>query len=209
MIAAVLLAAGSARRFDGSQKLLAPIPDGRDDVPLVRRAAGAHVVGGLTRIVVVLGREATQVRESLNGLDVQFVINAAYASGLSSSVRAGVSEAARLWPAAPALLIALGDQPLAGTNIIETLIATLGDDPPGEDPPKIIAPRFRGEAGNPVLFVRELLPELLEVSGDRGARVVVEREPARVRYVDFDCAAPPDVDTVSDLAALTGGLRYR
>jgi molybdenum cofactor cytidylyltransferase len=197
MIAAVLLAAGSARRFDGSQKLLASVPGAEGPVPLVRRSALALLDTGLKHIVVVIGREAEPVRSGLAGLDVRFVVNADHASGLSSSLRAGVSEAIRMWPSDEALLIALGDQPLTGTGILESILrvaAERGDR-------SIVAPRFRRELGNPVLFARALVPELLETTGDRGARGVVERDQSRVHYVDFESAMPPDVDTVSDLAA--------
>jgi molybdenum cofactor cytidylyltransferase len=204
MIAAVLLAAGSARRFDGTQKLLAQLSYQGMPVPLVRLAALGLVEAGLERIVVVVGREAELVRERLTGLDVQFVANPAYDSGMSSSLRAGVEEAIRHWPDSHALLIALGDQPLVGSGTVEALAAAFEGSGGGV---KIAAPRYRGEPGTPVLFVRELVPELLGVSGDHGARGVVRRDPARVAYVDFDRPAPVDVDTVEDLAAFSAGLR--
>jgi len=205
MIAAVLLAAGSARRFDGTQKLLAMVPVGAEKVTLVRRSASALVAAGLQQILVVIGRDAERVRDSLAGLDVRFAINADYASGLSSSLRVGVSEGTRLWPNADAFLIALGDQPLTGTEIIETILE--GASARGRR--SIVAPRFRGEIGNPVLFARDLVPELLAVTGDRGARGLIDRDPARVHYVDFDRATPPDIDTVSDLALLRDASRSR
>jgi molybdenum cofactor cytidylyltransferase len=203
MIAAVLLAAGSARRFDGTQKLLTLVPSGTATMPLVRYSVAGLVDAGLKHIVVVVGRDADRVRQCLDGLDVRFVVNAQYASGMSSSLRTGVSEAIRLWPTAEALLIALGDQPLTGTGILEAVLAGTGERGGGGGARPIVAPRFRGELGNPVLFARDLVSELLEVGGDRGARAVVERDASRVRYVDFDLAMPPDVDTVSDLTALT------
>ena len=203
MITAVLLAAGSARRFDGSQKLLALVPTTDGPAPLVRLSAAALLDAGLTHIVVVIGRDAEGVRASLAGLDVRFVLNEEYATGLSSSLRIGVSEATRLWPTDNALLIALGDQPLTGTGVLESILRTVAE----RRKRSIVAPRFRGELGNPVLFLRALVPELLEVSGDRGARGVVERDQSRVHYVDFESAMPPDVDTVSDLAALTARSR--
>ena len=205
MISAVLLAAGNARRFDGSQKLLALVPTANGSAPLVRHSAAALTEAGLTHIVVVIGRDAEKVRASLAGLDVRFVLNEEYATGLSSSLRIGVSEAIRVWPTDDAVLIALGDQPLTGTGVLESILRTVvecGDR-------SIVAPRFRGELGNPVLFARALVPELLEVSGDRGARGVVERDQSRVHYVDFESAMPPDVDTVSDLAALGKNPRSR
>jgi len=133
---------------------------------------------------------------------VRFAFNPDYAEGMSTSLRKGVTEAIRLWPRMNALLIALGDQPLTGTGILAALLSrepTI-DDHIGQP---IVAPRYRGEMGNPVLFSRGVVPELLEVTGDRGARAVVENDPSRVRYVDLDREMPPDVDTLSDLDALT------
>jgi len=66
----------------------------------------------------------------------------------------------------------------------------------------IAAPRYRDGPGNPVLFGRETFAELLAISGDRGARSVVERDPGRVALVAFDCPMPQDVDTPEDFARL-------
>jgi len=205
MIAAVLLAAGSARRFDGSQKLLALVPTAAGPTPLVRHSASALLEAGLTHVVVVIGRDAEGVRASLAGLNVRFVVNEEYAKGLSTSLRLGVSEAIRVWPADEAVLIALADQPLTGTGVIESILRAVAEGSDGS----IIAPRFRGELGNPVLFRRVVIPELLAVKGDRGARGVVERDQSRVQYVDFESATPPDIDTSSDLAALTARWRFK
>jgi molybdenum cofactor cytidylyltransferase len=207
MIAAALLSAGRAQRFDGRQKLLVPVQyDGRL-VPLVRLSVLGLMQGGVEQILVVGGRDGTQVRDCLDGLDVAFVLNEAFASGLSSSLRVGVEEVARRWPNSEGLMIALGDQPLVGTGIVAALLERLATRVRTASEPWIVAPRFRGNAGNPVLFSRALVPELLLVTGDRGARAVVERDPSRVEYVAFDRDAPLDVDTLDDLADLTGNLR--
>ena len=59
-----------------------------------------------------------------------------------------------------------------------------------------------------MLFDRTLAPELLAVGGDRGARIVVERDATRVSYVEFDRDVPLDVDTPGDVAALGTALRF-
>lgn len=207
MIAAVLLAAGSARRFDGTQKLLVSVPYDGSDVALVRLSALGLIAAGIERIVAVVGREAEEVGRCLDGLGVVIATNTDHASGMSSSLRLGVEAAMHRWPDAAALLIALGDQPLIGTGIVETLVRHVGERKERRVS-SIIAPRYRGEQGTPVLFARELAPELLAITGDGGARAVVERDPSRVRYVDFDRVAPHDVDTVADLAALRKKIRY-
>lgn len=212
MIVGVLLAAGSARRFDGTQKLLARVPNtnGERPQPLVRLAVLGLCEAGLDH-VVVLGREAEAVQASVADLGSSFVVNPEFATGMSSSLRRGVEYALEHWPTADGLLIALGDQPLnglAGTGIVEVLIEHFRRAPDQEKRPLIVAPRYRGELGNPVLFDRTLAPELVAITGDRGARSVVERDPARVRYVEFDRDAPRDVDTPGDVTALSAELRF-
>ena len=64
----------------------------------------------------------------------------------------------------------------------------------------IVASAYRGERGHPVIFSAALFPELLATAGDRGARDVIARDPARVRLVELGCAMPRDVDTAGDLA---------
>ena len=208
MIVGVVLAAGSARRFDGTQKLLACVSNrsGERPEPLVRLAVLGLCEAGLDH-VVVLGREADAVRGCVAGLGSSFVVNEAYASGMSSSLVAGVQYALRQWPSADGLLIALGDQPVVGMGVVEMLVERFRSLPDEGQKPMIVAPRYRGELGNPVLFDRALAPELLAVTGDRGARRVVERDPTRVSYVDFDLPAPVDVDTPEDLSALSAELR--
>jgi molybdenum cofactor cytidylyltransferase len=66
----------------------------------------------------------------------------------------------------------------------------------------IVGPSFRGVRGNPVIIGRGVLPELLEVTGDQGARDVIARNASSVRLVDFDEPMPLDVDTPEDLAGL-------
>lgn len=209
MIVGVLLAAGSARRFDGTQKLLVPVPtrNGERPVPLVRLAVLGLCEAGLDH-VVVLGREADAVQAAVADLGSSFVVNPAFASGMSSSLRTGVQYAVEHWRAADGLLIALGDQPLGGSGIVEVLVEHFRSVPNEARGSLIVVPRYRGEMGNPVLFHRTLAPELLAVTGDRGARSVVERDPNRVRYVDFDRAPPRDVDIAADVTALSNELRF-
>lgn len=209
MIVGILLAAGSARRFDGTQKLLAQVPirSGERPVPLVRLAVLGLSEAGLDH-VVVLGREAQGVREAVADLGSSFVVNPKFATGMSSSLRAGVQYALEHWPMADGLLVALGDQPLAGSGIVEALIEHFVRAAEQGKRPLIVAPRYRGERGNPVLFDRTLAPELLEISGDRGARSVVERDPTRVSWLELDRAPPRDVDTPGDMSALSAELRF-
>jgi molybdenum cofactor cytidylyltransferase len=193
VIAGLLLAAGGGRRF-GSQKLLALM----DGEPIVRRAA--LVLGSATDMMTaVVGSEARRVSEALAGVSARIVVNDDWAAGLASSLRAG---AASLDPSVAAVVVALGDQPTIDRSVVDRVIAEWR----ARGRP-IVAARYRGEQGHPVLFARAVFGELAELSGDRGAKAVVGRDPGRLAYVEVDAPMPRDIDTRDDLGML--GARDR
>jgi molybdenum cofactor cytidylyltransferase len=193
VIATVVLAAGGARRF-GSQKLIAEA----NGIPLVRLSVERVIAGTTNGVIVVLGHEADSVRAALDGLPVRFVHNARPEDGLSGSLRAGI---AALSPDTEAVIVALGDQPVMQRSVLPGLIARFhrGDA-------AIVAARYAGVQGTPVLFSRTVFDELSALSGDQGARAVVARDPGRTVFVDFTWAMPRDVDTPADLEALRRDL---
>ena len=42
-------------------------------------------------------------------------------------------------------------------------------------PALIVAPSFRGQTCNPILFRRDLFPELLQLTGDRDGRELIKK----------------------------------
>src|SRR5438876_454603 len=65
--------------------------------------------------------------------------------------------------------------------------------------------QLQGTQGTPVVFAREVFPELSQLTGDAGARSVVNARPQRVERVErvaFDLPMPLDVDTPEDYARL-------
>ena len=192
MIAAIVLAAGLARRMGGRQKLLLPL----EGTPVVRWS----VEGALPHVddvVVVTGRDEESVRGALAGLPVRFVANPRPEHGQSSSIASGV---AALPPTASAALVVLGDQPRIPPEVIPALLAARA-----RSARAIAAPVYRGIRGTPVLFGAEVFAELAALGGDAGARSVVEARPERVTIVEVDAPMPADVDTPEDLARLSAG----
>jgi len=188
MIAGLLLAAGGARRF-GSQKLVATL----GDTPIVRRSAlllAPHV----DDLVVVVGYDADRVRLALDGLTARIVENPGWAEGQASSLRTGF---AALSGEVDAAIVALGDQPSIDPSIYAMLTARWRS---AGTP--IIAPRYRGTISPPILFARSIFEEMDALQGDLGARRIVERDSARVAFIDLDVAPPTDIDTPADLDAL-------
>jgi molybdenum cofactor cytidylyltransferase len=59
---------------------------------------------------------------------------------------------------------------------------------------------WRGRRGNPVLWARRFFGEMSMLSGDAGARSLIERHGAQVRVVEGDDDGPvKDIDTPADL----------
>lgn len=191
MIAAVVLAAGLARRMHGRQKLLLPL----DGKPVVRWSVEA-VLPHVADVVVVTGPDGA-VRPSLEGLPVRFAVNPRPEAGQGASIAAGV---AALAPATTAALVVLGDQPRLPPGVIPALLAARA-----RTGKAIVAPVYRGTRGTPVLFAAEVFPELAALTGDAGARSVVDARPERVATVEVAAAMPADVDTPEDLERLARG----
>jgi len=188
VIAAVMLAAGLARRM-GRQKLLLQL----QGKPVVRLSV-EHIVSHVEDVVVVTGPEDTAIRQALEGLPVRFAVNPRPQDGQGTSIAAGV---AALKPWTTAALIALGDQPRMPAAVVPALL-----DAFRRSGQAIVAPVYQGVHGTPVLFSSEVFGELRALTGDAGARAVVKVNPERVEAVAFDLAMPPDVDTPEDYAKL-------
>lgn len=192
---AVVLAAGLSRRMGPQNKLLLPM----EGEPMVRRAVGRVLGVGFVEVVVVLGHAAAEVGQALAGLAVRSALNADYASGQVSSVRAGL---AALSEPVDAIAICLGDQPLLTIADLRAVLDAYAGRPHGS----ILVP-FRGDRrGNPVMIDAGSARETLERGTNFGCRHFIEQHPERV----YRWQAPSDhyvrdVDEPADYQALVGG----
>lgn len=190
-IAALVLAAGASTRMGGANKLLCEV----DGVAMVRRAVNAALASRCASVHVVTGHQADAVELALRGLDVACVRNPDHATGMASSLRAGL---AALPDETDAAVVVLADMPRVSALLIDRLIAEW--DPRAAP---IVAPARDGRRGNPILWPRALIGEMAQVSGDVGARGLLQTHASRVRRVAWDDDAIfADVDTPEALRAL-------
>jgi molybdenum cofactor cytidylyltransferase len=195
-IAAILLAAGRASRFKTAggteaSKLVAALAG----AALVRHAALAAVGSQARPVIVVTGHERRAVEAALGGLELQFAFNAAYATGLASSLKTGIAAA----PASAAgAIVLLGDMPSVTSGLIDRLVAGFADRPDA----LAVAPRHPGGRGNPVLLSRALFSAIDRLDGDQGARTLLaDAAPGQIIEIEVSGEeAALDVDTPQALA---------
>ncbi len=191
-VAAVVLAAGSSRRMGVENKLLKEI-DGQAMVCHVVKAAKKSSAG---MVIVVTGHQAAEIRSALKDMDVTFVHNAHFEEGLSTSVRTGIGHVPGDCSGA---LMVLGDMPNVSSDIMNTLINAFNS----HDATAICAPTHNGKRGNPMVWPREFFPDMLDLTGDTGARKLAQRYNERVVEVAVkNDGIFLDVDTPDDLDAI-------
>ncbi|TDC88945.1 nucleotidyltransferase family protein [Actinomadura sp. 7K507] len=182
--AGLLLAAGEGSRL-GRPKATLEL----DGERLVDRGVRTLRDAGCSPVLVVAGAEPVEV------IGAVVVPNAGWRDGMGSSLRAGL---AALPPGCPAVVVALVDQPLVTAAAVERLIAAY------EEGAGIAVATYGGAPRNPVLLRAAHLAGAAEAAvGDMGARGYLRANPERVTHVPCDdVAAPDDIDTPEDLAAM-------
>jgi molybdenum cofactor cytidylyltransferase len=190
VVAAVVLAAGRSRRMAPHNKLLVPDSGGK---PMIARVVDNVLSSNARPVIVVTGHQAELVEQALVGRPVRFVHASDYAEGLSASLKAGI---AAVPVECAAALVCLGDMPLVTGRMIDRLLAAYDPD----EGRLIVLPTFRGKQGNPMLWDRRFFAEILEISGDSGARHLLGRHMEGLAEVEMaDEAVLRDFDTPESL----------
>ena len=193
-IAALVLAAGQSKRMGATNKLLVKLPNGKTMI--------AQIVDHVTScaaspVIVVTGHQEADIRRALAGKPVRFVTADDHAEGIAASLRAGI---AALSSEIGAALICLGDMPLVDPAVLSAILAAYN---PAEGR-EIVIPSFGGQRGNPVLWGKRFFPELLQLSGDVGARQILHRHMEVVAEVPVETdSVLRDFDTHEMLASLS------
>ncbi|MDR2858012.1 MAG: nucleotidyltransferase family protein [Novosphingobium sp.] len=182
-LAALVLAAGSARRFGGDK--LAASFRGR---PLVHHAIAAARAAPVERVVVVCS-DCLAIGDWPGGPAVETVRIASTA--LAQSLRAGMAAVAE----AEGAFVFLGDMPLIPHDIAGRLAGRLGAN-------FAAVPRCAGRSGHPVLFSRRAFGAITRLTGDEGAGRLLRRRDDIAFLEVSDDAILLDVDRAADIARL-------
>ncbi|MBT8439004.1 MAG: nucleotidyltransferase family protein [Gammaproteobacteria bacterium] len=184
-IFAILLAAGSSKRF-GSDKLLQVLSNNKT----VAGTSAKNLKQVMPKVVAVIRPGDARLENELRSFDIRVVVNQHAENGMASSIVAGImaSSAADGW------LIALADMPWVKPETMRALKEKLLQ---GES---MVAPVCENRRGNPVGFSRQWKEELLKLQGDHGARdLLINSSETLYKYNTDDRGILLDIDYPSDL----------
>lgn len=156
---------------------------------LVHAAVRAALEGGCDAVCVVAGQAREAVANAVADLRPLVVYNELWQRGMGSSVRVGVRA---IQPTSAVVLLAC-DQPAVNGEAIRLLI-----EQHDQARQPIVASRYAGTLGIPALFDHSCFAELRALPDDRGAKMVIQADPARVAAFDFPAAAL-DLDSPDDV----------
>ena len=189
-VAAILLAAGQSKRMGAFKPLL---PFGEKTV--IESCVDYLQRGGVEAIVVVLAHRAEAIKEKLKGFPVSFAFNPDPESEMGESIACGVRE---IPPDCQATLIAPTDYPAIPAEVVAALINSWRTRSA-----KLLAPKYEGGGGHPVLVDLCFRDQLLHLDPQRGLRGLFDEYRDQVLRVPVDSPfIARDIDTWEDYRGL-------
>jgi molybdenum cofactor cytidylyltransferase len=162
-IRGIILGAGKATRM-GKDKLNLRL-DGKAIIDMVIDNAKASK---LDELVLVYGKYEINT-------DIKKIYNADFEQGMSTSVKKGLEGFE-----GDAVMLLLGDMPY----VTEDIMNKLYDEFISSDK-NIAAPIFNDKRGNPVIIGKKYFNQLLENTGDKGARDIIKNNAGDIRWVEI------------------------
>jgi molybdenum cofactor cytidylyltransferase len=187
VIRGILLAAGASRRFGGN-KLLHPLPGGLT----IGEQAAKHLLEGAGNALAVVRPGDDELARRLEKLGCEILVAPGAMVGMGGSLASAVAATS----GAEAWVVALADMPFVTAETIRAVAAALRRGA------AISVPVLRGEntRGHPVGFQARFGATLANLSGDQGARAVLDLHAAEIVEVEVrDDGIYRDVDTPVEL----------
>ena len=173
MNSAILLAAGQSKRMNGENKLAKEI----QGVPLIKLSVKNILTSSIDELIIVLGYQREIVEKLIDKNEkIKIIFNKDFESGMASSIKTGLDN---LSEETEAFFICLGDMPMVSSNIYNQLIKS-------KDNKEIIVPTYKGHQGNPVLFDKSMKEKVMDISGDVGAKKILELNKDKILNLEIN-----------------------
>lgn len=160
----LILAAGASKRMGERVKQLLPW----NNTTLLENAMAQAEAAQTEDVFVVLGANQDFIKKQTQLADEICIYNENWASGMGSSIVAGVEHLLSLSKEFDGVLVMLADQPLVDTEYLNRIITTWG-----KAKATITATGYENGLGVPAMFDKQHFPELLKLTKDYGARDII------------------------------------
>lgn len=182
-ISILILAAGTSKRLGEPKQLLKY----REESLIVIAVKKALELSSI--VTVVLGHNATTMREEIKDFPITIVVNPKYNEGIGSSVSFGIQENMKY----KNTLIMLCDQPFIPISHYLKLINSLENN-------SLIGSFYNDCISVPAIFSQKYYFSLQELKGDKGAKSILIKENAPTVKLENEFAI--DIDTLDDIKYL-------
>lgn len=183
----LILAAGSASRMQ-QPKMLLPFQKGNILSHLLDEAKVLQP----TAVCLVTGFYHDEILSAVATEEVLVVRNEQWEEGMSGSIRLGLLQLLQLYPAMQQVIILVSDQPFLTCDLLRNMLQVQQVTRKG-----IVAAAYAGIQGTPVLFTKDYFDQLQQLTGDKGAKRILQTNIGDVAVVDFP-EGVRDIDTPED-----------
>ncbi|HED36370.1 MAG TPA: nucleotidyltransferase family protein [Gammaproteobacteria bacterium] len=181
----IVLAAGSSQRFDGDKTEIClhgkPMSI---NIALILQAITPNVL-------LIINQNNKNLQQAADKQGINCIINKQNC-GIGSSISQAITASLQ----AKGWLICLGDMPFIQPDTYQRIYAALLQG----DTHSIVLPRYNTKAGHPAGFSSVWKTQLQNLTGDSGARAIINKNTQHIRYIEVDDSGIHiDIDTQDDL----------
>ena len=190
MISAILLAAGQSKRMGGENKLTKKI----QGVPLIKHSVKNILAASIDELIIILGYQKEIIEKLIDkNKKIKSVFNKDFESGMASSIKVGLNHLSKN---TEYFFICLGDMPMVNSDIYNQLIKSRNQK-------NIIVPTYNSQQGNPVLFDKSMKEKVMDITGDVGAKKILELNKDKILNLEInDQSITKDFNTQGDFSSL-------
>ena len=187
----IILAAGASTRLGKPKQLLQ-----YRGKTLLAHAINEAVNSNADAVVVVLGKDANLFKKDIDERKIRVAINSSWEEGMASSLRLGMDTLLKDKPYIDAVIFMVCDQPHVLSSILNDLIITQQ-----KTTKQIVTSNYGDSMGPPSLLHKKYFEELMKLSGDAGARKIIQKNMNDVATILFP-EGNIDIDTEEDYKKL-------
>jgi molybdenum cofactor cytidylyltransferase len=183
----VILAAGASTRLGKPKQLLQ-----YRGKTLLAHAINEAVNSNTDAIVVILGKDADLFKKEIDEKKVRVAVNSSWEEGMASSLRLGLDTLLNDKPYIDAVIFMVCDQPHVLSSLLNELIITQQ-----KTTKQIVTCNYGDSIGPPALFHKKYFKDLMKLSGDTGARKIIQQNMNDMTTILFP-EGEIDIDTEED-----------